>query len=155
MAETSTPPNTVVRDGAVLVRDGRIAAVGPAMDVAPPASDDVQRIDVRGGIIAPGFIDLQINGAAGNLFTDEPTEEALDAMAAALPQFGCTSFLPTLLSCSEDTTHRALATSSQSLRTLPRPARRCWASTWKGLSSTPTAPAPTTALTCVYPRQPT
>ena len=102
-------PTTVVRDGAVLVRDRRIAAVGPFRDIAPPNSDHVERIDVRGGIIAPGFVDLQINGAAGILFTEDPTAEALDAMAAVLPQFGCTSFLPTLLSCSEQATHDALA----------------------------------------------
>ena len=102
-------PDTVVRDGAVLVRGGRIAAVAPASDVTPPPSDDVQRIDVRGGVIAPGFVDLQVNGAAGVLFTDEPTEQTLGAMAAALPRYGCTSFLPTLLSCPEETTHRALA----------------------------------------------
>ena len=106
-------PNTVVRDGALLVRGGRIAAVGPASDVAPPQSSDVERIDARGGIIVPGFIDLQINGAAGILFTDEPTEEALDAMTAVLPQFGCTSLLPTLLSCSEETTHLALAAAAK------------------------------------------
>ena len=102
-------PHTVVPDGAVLVRGGRIAAIGPACDVAPPASDDVERIDVRGGVIAPGFVDIQVNGAAGVLFTDDPTPEAIDAMAAALPQFGCTSFLPTLLSCPDDATHRAMA----------------------------------------------
>ena len=106
-------PNTVVRDGAVLVRDRRIAAVGPLRDVAPPESEDVERIDVRGGIIAPGFVDLQINGAAGLLFTEDPTMEALAAMAAALPQFGCTSFLPTLLSCSEEVTHRSLAAAAK------------------------------------------
>ena len=93
----------------MLVRDGRIAAVGPVRDVAPPASEPVERIDARGGIIAPGFVDLQVNGAAGVLFTDDPTSQAIDTMAAALPQFGCTSFLPTLLSCPDDVTHRALA----------------------------------------------
>ena len=106
-------PNIVVRDGAVLVRDRRIAAVGPLRDVAPPESEDVERIDVNGGIIAPGFVDLQVNGAGGVLFTEDPTEEALAAMAAALPQFGCTSFLPTLLSSSEEVTHRALAAAAK------------------------------------------
>ena len=106
-------PNTVVRDGAVLVRGSRIAAVGPARDVAPTQSADVERIDVGGGIIAPGFVDLQINGAAGTLFTEEPTTETLAAMATALPQFGCTSFLPTLLSCSEEVAHRALVAAAK------------------------------------------
>ncbi len=112
-------PTTVVRDGAVLVRGGRIAAVGPARDVGFPQSEHVNRIDVSGGIIAPGLVDLQINGAAGVLFTDEPTEDAIDTMSAALPQFGCTSFLPTLLSCSEDVTHRALKSAASACVRLP------------------------------------
>ena len=82
-----------------------------------------ERIDVRGGIIAPGFVDLQVNGAAGVLFTDEPTEDALDAMAAALPRFGCTSFLPTLLSCPEEVTHRALAAAARVCARPPSGAR--------------------------------
>ena len=106
-------PNAVVPDGAVLVRGGRIAAVGPARDVVPPASETVQRIDVQGGIIAPGFVDLQVNGAAGVLFTEEPTSDAIDTMAAALPQFGCTSFLPTLLSCPDDVRHDALTAAAK------------------------------------------
>ena len=106
-------PNTVVRDGAVLVRGRRIAAVGPARDVTPPASESVDLIDVRGGIIAPGFVDLQVNGAAGTLFTQEPTTEALTVIAAVLPQHGCTSFLPTLLSCSEEDTHWAMAAAAR------------------------------------------
>ena len=106
-------PHTVVPDGAVLVRDGRIAAVGPLRDVAPPASEPVERIDVRRGIIAPGFVDLQVNGAAGVLFTDDPTPEALGAMATALPHFGCTSFLTTLLSCPDDATHRSLSAAAR------------------------------------------
>ena len=103
----------------MLVRGGRIAAVGPASDLAPTPSDDVQRIDVRGGIVAPGLVDLQVNGAAGVLFTDDPTEEALDAMAAVLPRFGCTSFLPTLLSCSEETAHRALTAAARACASPP------------------------------------
>lgn len=43
----------VIRNGTVLIRDGRISAVGA--DVAIPA--DAERIDATGKIVTPGFID--------------------------------------------------------------------------------------------------
>jgi len=47
-------------------------------------------------IIAPGFIDLQVNGFAGR-DAGEGTE-AIDAISEALPRTGVTGFLPTLIS---------------------------------------------------------
>jgi len=85
----------------VLVRDGRIDAVGPALD-APSRVLDATELTV-----APGFLDLQVNGAAGIDLTDEP--EGLWEVAAALPRFGVTAFLPTLVSAPADRYRRALA----------------------------------------------
>lgn len=45
------------------------------------------------GVIAPGFIDLQVNGGYGEDFTDHP--QAIVAVAARLPATGVTAFLPT------------------------------------------------------------
>jgi imidazolonepropionase-like amidohydrolase len=47
---------TVVRDGAVLVRDGRIVAAGPAGRVAIPPG--TRRVDGRGGFLIPGLADM-------------------------------------------------------------------------------------------------
>src|SRR5262249_19567181 len=46
----------VIPDGAVLVRDGRIAWVGATAELPPP-SPDVQVIDAAGKTVLPGFID--------------------------------------------------------------------------------------------------
>ncbi len=86
----------LIPDGAVLVDGGLIAWVGPMLDVPSNASID-RRIDAKGHVIAPGFIDLQLNGAAGRLFTSDPSPDAVLAMSAVLPQFGCTAFLPTAI----------------------------------------------------------
>ncbi|MFN8442728.1 MAG: N-acetylglucosamine-6-phosphate deacetylase [Caldilineaceae bacterium] len=45
------------------------------------------------GVIAPGFIDLQVNGGYGEDFTDNP--QAIIPVAARLPETGVTAFLPT------------------------------------------------------------
>jgi N-acetylglucosamine-6-phosphate deacetylase len=54
-----------------------------------------QIIDARNHIVTPGFIDLQINGAFGYDFTADP--KSIWQVAARLPQFGVTSFLPTII----------------------------------------------------------
>ena len=56
-------------------------------------------IDARGAIVAPGFIDIQINGAFGIDFSDPCiTKEEVDFVAANLVRYGVTGFLPTVVS---------------------------------------------------------
>lgn len=54
-------------------------------------------VDVQGLIIAPGYIDLQINGAFGIDFSVQADQ--VHRVAELLPQYGVTAFLPTLVSC--------------------------------------------------------
>lgn len=77
--------------------------------MAFPASDGpVRRFDATGLLLAPGLLDLQVNGAAGVDVTAEP--ERLWEVAAALPRHGVTSFVPTLVTTDAQTRERALAT---------------------------------------------
>ena len=48
-----------VRDAALLIRDGRIAAAGSAADISSPAGATV--VDAAGGTILPGFIDAHVH----------------------------------------------------------------------------------------------
>lgn len=79
---------------AVLVEAGRIAAIVAEGDVP----DDVERHDLAGQRLAPGYIDLQVNGGGGVLFNDMPTVEGIVAIGAAHRRYGTTGFLPTLIS---------------------------------------------------------
>ena len=56
---------TVLEDAVVVVRDGRIAAVGPAGEVSVPA--DARRIDGRGRFLIPGLADMHTH-----LYSDDP-----------------------------------------------------------------------------------
>ncbi len=78
--------------GAALLQDGRIAAVDPPLYRIPAHA---RRLDGEGGLLAPGFIDLQLNGAFGDDFTTEP--ETMWRVAAGLPRYGVTAFLPTII----------------------------------------------------------
>lgn len=73
-------------------------------DLRSAGPDDV---DCRHLVIAPGFIDLQCNGAAGVDITNEP-HRIID-VAAALPRFGVTSFLPTVVTAPASTRAAAIA----------------------------------------------
>jgi len=52
-------------------------------------------VDCSGKVIAAGFIDLQCNGAFGRDITSDPS--AIGPIAAGLPRFGITSWLPTVV----------------------------------------------------------
>src|SRR5438477_3358732 len=86
-------PDRVLEDGAVLVRGDRIAAVGVAADV--PCPPEARQLPANGLLLAPGFLDLQINGAFGSDFTAEPS--AIWEVGARLLQYGVTAFLPTVV----------------------------------------------------------
>jgi N-acetylglucosamine-6-phosphate deacetylase len=78
-----------LRDGWIEIEGAWVAALG---DGPPPRSPD-ERVE---GLIAPGFVDLQVNGAAGHEVRGGT--EALDAIDGALLARGVTSYLPTLVS---------------------------------------------------------
>jgi N-acetylglucosamine-6-phosphate deacetylase len=82
-------------DLAVLVEGERIVGVVPEKD---PRCARVERRDLAGGLLLPGFIDTQVNGGGGVLFNNEPTVEAIAEIGRAHRRFGTTGFLPTLIS---------------------------------------------------------
>lgn len=62
------------------------------------------------GIIAPGFIDLQLNGCGGVLFNETTNMPTLETMYQTCLRFGTTSFLPTLITSDINTVTLALNT---------------------------------------------
>ncbi len=103
-ARVLTPKGWIER-GAVAVNEGRIAWVGEAAD-APACA---QMTELGDYLLAPGFIDLQVNGGGGVLLNDDPSVEAMRVIASAHRRLGTTSVLPTLISDSRDTMRKALA----------------------------------------------
>ena len=88
-----------LRDGqAVIVADGRVRAVVKDADV--PADVPVRRVE---GLLAPGFIDIQVNGGGGVLLNDAPTVDGIRTIAEAHRRYGTTGLLPTLIT---DTSER-------------------------------------------------
>ena len=60
-----TPTEVIERGAVVISDDGRIAYVGP-MEDAPRV--DGPRLDLRGRIVVPGFVDIHVHGGNGIAF---------------------------------------------------------------------------------------
>ncbi|WP_455811704.1 N-acetylglucosamine-6-phosphate deacetylase [Pseudomonas graminis] len=92
---------------AVVIADGLIERICPLEDL--PAGIETRQ--VGGAIIAPGFIDLQLNGCGGVQFNDDISAisvETLQIMQKANEKSGCTSFLPTLITSTDELMKRAV-----------------------------------------------
>lgn len=92
-------------ESAVLIRAGRILEVSPRVEVPP---DWPQRRLPTGTFLAPGFIDLQVNGGGGVLLNDHPAPKTLQAIARAHRRYGTTGCLPTLISGTRQQIHTAI-----------------------------------------------
>jgi len=81
---------------AVLIENDQIVAIVDEHD--PQIEQADTRIDLNGGWLMPGFIDLQVNGGGGVLFNNAPTVETLRQIMHGHRRFGTTGMLPTLIS---------------------------------------------------------
>ncbi len=61
----------VIEDGALLVRDGVIAAVGRSEEIARELPNDIEIIDARGRVVLPGFVDAHAHPVFGGNRVDE------------------------------------------------------------------------------------
>ncbi|SEP71006.1 N-acetylglucosamine 6-phosphate deacetylase [Devosia sp. YR412] len=80
-------------DAALLVEFGHVSGI-VSLDAVPQRSESFH---LDGGMLVPGFIDLQVNGGGGVLFNNAPTVESIRTICAAHAQFGTTALLPTLI----------------------------------------------------------
>lgn len=94
------------RDAAVLIDGDRITGIVPRREVGETIPVRELGADVW---LAPGFVDIQVNGGGDVLFNDAPTPDAIRAIVAAHRRLGTTALLPTLISDSNDKMVAALA----------------------------------------------
>jgi N-acetylglucosamine-6-phosphate deacetylase len=94
---TIITPYRYIRNGTVLVENGKILAVKEG-DLDFP---EAEVIDAGGKYISPGFIDLHIHGGGGYDFMDG-TEEAFLKIAETHARYGTTAMVPTTLTSEKE-----------------------------------------------------
>ena len=95
----------VLREGLTVLVDGPIIA-----DVVAESrvAAGVRRHELAGGVLAPGFIDVQVNGGGGIQFNAEPTAEGIRRIAKAHRRHGTTALLPTVITDAPEVIRRAI-----------------------------------------------
>jgi N-acetylglucosamine-6-phosphate deacetylase len=106
-----------VREHAAAIVDGaRIVDLVPMTELAGTIP---MRALPDGAWLAPGFIDVQVNGGGDVLFNDQPTMQGIGSIAAAHRKRGTTGLLPTLISDSPGKMRLALEAVNAAARSDP------------------------------------
>jgi N-acetylglucosamine-6-phosphate deacetylase len=95
--------NSELAGMAVIIAGGLIEAVLPETSL----DRSIARVDLGGGLLAPGFIDAQVNGGGGALLNEEPSLATVRHMAESFRAFGTTNLLPTVITDRTDIIHAA------------------------------------------------
>jgi N-acetylglucosamine-6-phosphate deacetylase len=101
----------IITDKALLMEDGLIKGFVDHADI--PGGTEIS--DVSGATVAPGYIDLQVNGGGGVLFNDDPTIEGLKAIGQAHRRLGTTSLLPTFITGDQKSMEAAISAVREAL----------------------------------------
>jgi N-acetylglucosamine-6-phosphate deacetylase len=81
-----------IDDHAVVIAGERIRAVTRREEVR-----DAELVELSGGLLAPGFIDVQVNGGGGALLNGDPSLETVRNIAVSHRRFGTTGLMPTVI----------------------------------------------------------
>lgn len=85
-------------DCAIKIEENRIHSLVSEDEL----SDTIEKIDLKGATVSPGFFDLQVNGGGGVLLNDSPTVDGVRAIFEGHKKYGTTDFLPTYITGPSD-----------------------------------------------------
>jgi N-acetylglucosamine-6-phosphate deacetylase len=91
----------ILENNAVIIDGDKISKVCKQNELTA----DIATKDLHGAIVAPGLIDIQVNGCGGVQFNetlDALSVETLEKMQATNLTYGCTSYLPTLITSTDE-----------------------------------------------------
>ena len=95
---------------AVVIEGSRIARVVPEAEIGA-----AERRYLGGGLLAPGFIDVQVNGGGGALLNDNPSVETVRTIATSHRRFGTVGLLPTVITDAPQVIARAVASVARAM----------------------------------------
>jgi N-acetylglucosamine-6-phosphate deacetylase len=97
----------------VVIEGEKIAAV---VSGTPDPRHDLRHVKLKGGILAPGFVDLQMNGGGGALLNHKPDVDVLRIIAASHRKHGTVAMLPTVITDQPAVTAAAIQAVSRAIK---------------------------------------
>lgn len=101
-----------IHNKAVVINGNKIHELIPLEKLNP----NIEKIDLKNHTIAPGFIDIQVNGGGDVLFNDSPDIKTIKTMLSAHRKYGTTDMLPTLITDSKEKMQMAADTISKCIQ---------------------------------------
>ena len=98
-------------NSALIIKNNKVVEIIPEEKIDP----ETEQIVLAGGLLTPGFVDLQVNGGGGVLFNDNPSLENLKTICEAHAKLGSTSIMPTLISDSPELNKKAISAITDAL----------------------------------------
>ena len=102
-------------DRAVIVEGARIARITAHAE----RPRDGGEIDLGGGVLAPGFIDVQVNGGGGALMNEAPSADVVARIAESHRKYGTVGLMPTLVTDAPEKMRTAIAAVREARRRFP------------------------------------
>jgi N-acetylglucosamine-6-phosphate deacetylase len=96
---------------ALVVNEGVVEGI-----MAADSPSDARRVPLNGGMLVPGFVDLQVNGGGGALLNATPTVGAIRTICESFQQFGTTACLPTMVTDTPEVTDRVVEAGMEAAR---------------------------------------
>jgi N-acetylglucosamine-6-phosphate deacetylase len=97
---------------ALLIEDGSVTGLA-GRDGIP---DRFRRDDLGDALLAPGFVDLQVNGGGGVMLNDSPSADTIERICRTHARYGTTALLPTLITDTRATTAAVLTAAADAAR---------------------------------------
>ena len=89
---------------AIAIHGNRFEKIGQLSDMP----EGYETIDLQGLTVTPGFIDVQLNGCGGVNLNTDISEKTLDIIHETNLRFGCTTYLPTLITATDEDIKKAI-----------------------------------------------
>lgn len=102
-----------IKEDSVIIEGKIIKKIDNFNNLSEEDKKNQEIIDINNQVLSPGFLDLQLNGCGGVLFNDEVSKQTLEIMNETNKKFGCTSFLPTLITSPDERISAALEVMSE------------------------------------------